>query len=314
MLSYRSLAAGHPSVRELARSVGVGAPVSLRDALQRQLQVVLRSRIHEDYLRTGGHTGPLGFPTSSVQFAGTTAIRNYRGGEVHATANQDGPLGVVTQALKRRHTSIRFLGFRCLALSNELSANDEPYFVIAVDNGNGVPLTKKFGPFENVDQGTEIGVGELLVSDVSPDPLAIRVMAYENDEGDPDETAREIQEKMVEIAQATQAALGATDAASAADGPGLGPSAAAGAVGIVAGPLGSLLAVGIVAAFGLGDDFIGQGVSLAFIRPENVGTPPEIGKFQGNSFNAQVDVAGDGEGHHQLFFDIHVFETDPHTV
>src|SRR5262249_23107494 len=131
--------------------------------------------------------------------------------------------------------------------TDELSSSDEPYFLITLDNTTGVPTTRKFGPFENTDTGTERGVGEFLATALSPTPLAIRWSAYENDEGDPDEPARNLQAKMVELAQQAQSAAAASGA-DAADGPGIGPTAAAGAAGLLAGPLGSLLAVGIVQA------------------------------------------------------------------
>lgn len=284
-----------------AAGVGVGMISAFQDRL--------RGRIHQQYLESGGQAGPLGFPTSSVQFSGVTAARTYRGGDVLAVMNEDGPLGVTTQALKKRGVSVRFLGFKCLGESDEWSASDEPYFVISVDHGAGVPLTKKFGPYENTDQGTEWGVGEVLVDGIAPDPLAIRVMAYENDEGDPDETAKKIQAQMVTLAQQAQS-LAAASGAAAADGPGIGPSATAGAVGLVSGPLGALVAVGIVSALGLGDDFIGQDVALAFTRPENVGIPPSLGSFRGNSFNARVNIDGGNQGHHELYFDIVVTKID----
>jgi hypothetical protein len=211
----------------------------------------------------------------------------------------------VTQALTTQSVRVTFLGFRCLSESDEFSASDEPYFVITLDNTIGVPITKKFGPFDNTDAGTERGVGEFLATALSPNPLAIRVAAFENDEGDPDETARNLQAKMVELAQQAQSAAAASGA-DAADGPGIGTTAAAGAAGLLAGPLGSLLAIGVVQVLGLGDDFVGQDVALAFTRADNTTTPPSLGQFRGNSFNAKTDIDGGDEGHYELFFDIAV--------
>jgi len=74
----------------------------------------MRDRIHERYLSSGGRNGPLGFPTSDVGGSSSTACRQYRGGEVTAERDTDGPLGVTTQALKTREASVRFIGFRCI--------------------------------------------------------------------------------------------------------------------------------------------------------------------------------------------------------
>ncbi|MER8973206.1 MULTISPECIES: hypothetical protein [unclassified Mesorhizobium] len=271
--------------------------------------------IHQHYLRTGGRLGPLGYPTSEVRVSSYKATRQYRGGQIEATLNARDSIGVITQALKTQESRVTFLGFRCIRESEHdgLSGTDEPYFVIAVDTGNGVPLTKKFGPFENTETGRETGVGAFLVNGNAPNPLSIRVEAYEHDHGDPDETARAIQEQMVELAQAAQS-IASGSGADAADGPGIGPAATAGAVGLLAGPLGALLAVGVVSVLGLGDDWIGQGVALAFTRPEQAKTPPPLGTFQGNPFNAKIDINGGPEGHYELFFDIHVKEVEQTTL
>jgi hypothetical protein len=267
-------------------------------------------RIHQHYLNSGGRTGPLGYPTSEVLFAGNTATRRYRGGTVKATMG-DGPLGVITQGLVTQQARITFVGFKCISESNELSAHDEPYFVITVDNADGLPKTQKFGPYENIDAGTEVGIGATLIQDFSPNPMSVRVQAYENDSGDPDQTARNIQDKMVEMAQAAQS-VAAQSGADAADGPGVGPSAAAGGVaGFLAGPLGALLASGVVSLLGLGDDWIGQSLVLVFAYPDEAHTPDRIDRFQGQEYNKVVDIDGGDEGHHQLYFWIEVREQDP---
>jgi hypothetical protein len=269
----------------------------------------MRDRIHEQYLASGGTGGPLGYPTSEVQFSGNTASRQYRGGSAMGFKDAVGLLGVNVEAIATREARVTFVGFRCVDLSNEVSATDEPYFVVTIDDGKGLPLVKKFGPFENTDKGSEVGVGEVVSPpDMAPNPLAIRVAAYENDEGDPDETAEKIQEEMVKLAQQAQS-FAAAAGAGAADGPGVGPSAAAGAAGLLAGPLGAMAAVGIVSLFGLGDDFIGQDVALVFQRPDDVSTPPPLGEFRGNSFNKKLDInGGDAGGRHELFFDVQVVE------
>ena len=271
--------------------------------------------IHQHYQRTGGRLGPLGYPISEVQFTSNSGTRQYRGGRIEATLNARNAVGVITQALKTRESRVTFLGFKCIkeSTSDGLSDTDEPYFVIAIDTGNGLPRTEKFGPFENTETGTETGVGVFLANGIAPNPLSIRAQAYENDHGDPDETAKALQQQIVELAKVAQSTASGSGA-DAADGPGIGPAATAGAVGLLAGPLGSLLAVGIVSVLGLGDDWIGQGVVLAFTRPEQGGTPQQQGMFQNNPYNAKIDINGGSEGHYELYFDIHVVEFEPITV
>jgi hypothetical protein len=158
----------------------------------------MSDRIHEHYLASGGPHGQLGYPTSVVQFFGSTASRQYRAGTVTAIKDSSHPLGVGIQAIATREARVTFLGFRCLDLSNELSPSDEPYFVISVDDATGVPLVKKFGPFD-VKKGTEVGIGEVVSHrGMAPNPLAIRTVGYENDQGDPDETARKLHAVLVQ--------------------------------------------------------------------------------------------------------------------
>ncbi len=283
--------------------------LGLKSALSSQrssvTELLQTNRIHQHYLNdVGGRNGPFGFPTSEVQFDGAKAFREFRGGEIQI-------LGDNFNDIPKLEVSVRFLGFRCIKESvNDLgSTHDEPYFIISVDTGNGAPALKKFGRYEGVDTDTEVGVAELLIDKVAPNPMAIRVMAYENDFGDPDDTAKKIQDEVVKL---SQEAGKLASAAEAADGPGVGPSAAAGTIGgIAGGPLGALLAAGIVSALGLGDDFINQSIALLFTRPENVGEPPTQGQFQETDYNRKINVNGGDQGIYDLFFDIHVEEIPP---
>jgi hypothetical protein len=271
-------------------------------SLDRPLTV---QRIHEEYQRRGGFGGPLGFPTTDVKFSplATTATRFYRGGRIEAKLVD--ATGIVTQALVTHKAVVTLLGIRCVRESDhdQLTSTDEPYFVVAVDNFGGVPKVQKLGPFENTETGREIGSGATFTLDnLTPNPMTVRVEAFEHDHGDPDETARKLQEKFVELAKAAQSIAGASGAGEAS-GPGIGPSVAAGVVGALGGPLGTLLAVGIVQMLGLGDDYIGQGSRTLFTEPELIGvTPPRQGSFQGQDYNVMIEINGGAEGHYQLFF------------
>jgi hypothetical protein len=129
------------------------------------------------------------------------------------------------------------------------------------------------------------------------------VAAFENDQGNPDDTAKKIQDEIVKL---SQQAASLASAASAADGAGEFAAGAGTVGGIAGGPLGAIVAAGIVLALDLGDDFIGQSVAVLFPRPEDVGTPQTKGQFQGNDFNQQIDITSEEEGQYELFFDVHV--------
>jgi hypothetical protein len=299
MLSLRSgvHATQTTSARSLRSALGANR-TSVRELLQ-------TSMIHRHYLSTGGRDGPLGYPTSEVRSSGITAEREYRGGDIQVL-DSGATVGFVT-----REASVRLLGFRCVkeATSDQATPTDEPYFVITVDVGDGRPETRKFGPFQNVETGTLVTVGEIIVSELTPNPLSIRVHAYENDHGNPEETAKAIQEKAVELSKAVAAAAGSTGA-DVADGPGAGPGAiAAGLGGVLAGPIGALGAALIVEGLDLGDDHIGERAVVEFARPEKIGTPPKQGDVQpGMEFNAKVDIDGGDDGVYEVFFDVVVLE------
>jgi hypothetical protein len=213
-------------------------------------------------------------------------------------------LGNKIPALAKQEVRVRFVGFKCVRESDVdgQSPHDEPYFVITVNHGGSAPTVKKFGRFTGVDSGDEIGFGEVLIEKVPPDPMTILAIAYENDDGDPDETAKKIQDEVVKLSQEVGSLA---SAAAAADGPGVGPAAAAGTVGAIAGgPLGALAAAGIVSILGLGDDFVGQAAMVLFELQDDVGMPPNQGQFQGNDFNRKITINGDDEGEYELFFNV----------
>lgn len=281
----------------------LGLRAALPSNRQSVSELLRTNMIHQHYRSQGGRNGRFGYPVDQVRFEGVTATRSYRGGQIQVLADKLQP------ELPTLEASITFLGANCTAQSHDgLTAHDEPYFIISVDQGDGAPKTDKFGPFEKVDAGTVIGVGAFLKDKLVPNPTTIRVVAYENDEGDPDETAKKIQDEIVKLSQQAQslASSGADAAAAdAADGPGIGVGAAAGTIGaIAAGPLGALVASAIVSVFGLGDDFVGQNAAQLFMSPDNVGTPPTLGQFQGTDFHSKITVGGNDEGAYDLFFNV----------
>lgn len=301
------------SLREALRQNSTRTIRGLRSTLSSEstsvIELVKISAIHQHYSSLGGEHGPFGYPTSSVEFADGSAVREFRGGIIKI-------LGDGVHALPQHKVSVRFVGFKCLEESDwdQSSPHDEPYFVITIDQGNGMPVVKKFGEFEGIDSGSEMTFGELLVDGVPPNPMSIRVLAYENDFGDPATTAKNIQDKVVELSKAAGTAASAAGAA-APDGPGIGVAAAASTVGgIAGGPIGALIAAGIVAGLGLGDDFISQAATLLFERPDNVGTPPTLGQFGGMDYNRKIHLNGHSEGEYDLFLNVIVTKHEPGDV
>jgi hypothetical protein len=215
----------------------------------------------------------------------------------------------VEGAVKGRVTEqvrFTFLSFRCTKESDhdQLSSSDEPYFIIAMDQFDGDPAVEIFS-FENIVTNPEVGVGAGLLQGVPPNPTAIRVIAYERDEGDPEETAAELQETLVELSNEVSK-IASASGADAASGPGVGFGAAASTVaGIVAGPIGAAVAAGVVSVLDLRDGFIGQDVKMVFNRPEETETPRVLDKFRGNPFNAKIELNNVTEGSYEFFFDVH---------
>ena len=192
---------------------------SKRSSLTELLQTNL---IHQHYLGSGGQNGPLGFPTSEMQFLGANASRQYRGGEIQL-------LGDKVAAVAKQVVTVRFRGFKCVreADSDQTSPHDEPYFVLTVVSGT-TSVVRKCGKFTGIDSGDEIGINQILIGGVPPDPMSILAIAYEQDFGDPNETAKKIQEEVVKLSNEVGSLA---SAAAAADGPGVGPAAAAATVG-----------------------------------------------------------------------------------
>src|SRR5689334_13617925 len=99
--------------------------LGLRSALSSQrasvTELLKTNLIHQHYLSRGGRYGRLGFPISDVQFLGTKAIRQYRGGEIQVLGNR-------AHDLPKLEVSVRFLGFRCVkeSTSDQASPHDEP--------------------------------------------------------------------------------------------------------------------------------------------------------------------------------------------
>src|SRR5262245_61346695 len=297
----------------------LGLKTALSSKRQSLVQLVQTSLIHERYKKYERAQGPFGFPVGEVRFVGPKAVRRYRGGAIEVGGGSGGAQLMEASGLPLWQVTVTYGGFKCLqeSTSDQLSDRDEPYFVITVVSAGGIPVTKKFGPYENVATGDSRSVPQLLRNDLSPNPLFIHVAAFEHHYGDPDDIEKTIQDKLVELAKAGEA-LASASAADAADGSGLGPAVGAGGVsGLMAGPLVGVVVGAIVGIMDLGDDYISEGGADAFTHPEEVTEQsvhrPKIGDFEGmdGGYNAKIRIDGGDEGKYEVYFDIHATKWTP---
>lgn len=287
-----------PTLKETGTKSVRGLKSALSSKRSSVMQLLQTHLIHRHYLKAGGRKTGLGFPMGEVQFDNVkkTAIRRYRGGEIYTL--KDGS----TSGWVIKEVRVQFLGFHCFEMQGGLG-NDEPYFIITVDTKDGNPTTWT-SKHENVQVGMDVGADTTIVKKATPDPLSILVVGYENDAGDPDETAKEVQAEMVKLSKA--AAASAADFEGAADGPAASTFGTAGGVGgLLAGAWGAVIAMAIVAIFGMGDDYIAQNVTTLFLDGVEPTTPPIISNFQETlPYNAKVMIDGGDEGKYELYFHV----------
>jgi hypothetical protein len=284
--------AGDVSVRNLLEHA-TGHP----DGSVRQL--LLTDAIGQYYDQTGRSRGPVGIPLKNVRLIPAGAAQAFSGGYLLAVDDKVEPV-VVHQA------KVRFLGFVCHEESNELSASDEPYFVVSVSSMQR-NVTTTFGPYEDVDAGEKTfvsGAQGLLVTDVQP-PFVISVMAKEHDEGDPETAATRVRTFCDDAIRDTQLVAIALHQPQVA------------AVTVVLSNLftvlGGAISDAITGAFGLDDDFVGSGSDSIgdYDEPSEVwATPPLISeepRFTDDPYNVRIDLGEDGEGRYSLFFNVEMF-------
>jgi hypothetical protein len=232
-------------------------------------------------------------PTDVVKFdSQNRGSRQYRGGEIHVMEGS-------ASGFVQRVASVTYLGMRCLKTQG--GSDDEPYFILGVDFGDGSPVVQ-LAKYENITQGSEGGDVRFLVGNQAPNPMAIRAIAYENDAGDPEQTKKNVQDELVKLSNEAVAVYGAVEAA---DSPDLATVFAAGS-NALKGAWSAVIAAIIVGAFGMEDDYTGQDSRVLFLPPEPAMTPATIGTFHGQPYNVKLDVDGKDEGHYELFFRVNV--------
>jgi hypothetical protein len=298
------------SIREFAAQVGLGnPPISVRSLLAQfgtnsLRNAIVTHKIRELYLNSGAHRGLLGFPLSNVEFDSQKAEQRFAGGKIEFLDVT--PKGVATTSVR-----VRFVGFHCNRESDhdQLSDTDEPYFIIGVAGSNR-SNTMRFGPYENVETGTDRFEAAMLADPTSASPIVIvppiviGVVAIENDSGTPEEA----EEKVRNVIKAIEEKF---DQAAATVGPAFGVETGGSHVlpewarDILIG----WVPEGIAAVFGLGDDHIGSVPFVMFdFNPglEKWTTPPRIGLHGQNPYNTEILVDGGSEGSYTLRFQVEI--------
>jgi len=286
--------AGTVSVRQLLARFSLSPPGSVKALIASDL-------IAERYDQIGRANGPIGFPMAAVRLTSEGAAQPFSGGYMVVRDKKTDPITAF-------QAEVRFLGFRCLEESNELSSSDEPYFIISITGKDNT--THMFGPFDGVDAGESrfTTAGEdVLVSDAQP-PFTLSVCAMENDEGSPQEASDKVKKSCEDAIRVTQAVAVAFGQAQVA------------AVTVMLNTLftsvGGFLSDGVSGLLGLDDDFVGSN-NTRFgdwdDGQETWKTTPRIiepDPFSDSPYNLKMDVgdSDSGEGKYTLYFNVNVFK------
>lgn len=294
------------SIREFSTQAGLGnSPISVRSLVAKFGVASLRDaiaahKIHELYLHSGAHRGLLGFPLSTVQFNDRKVEQRFAGGKIEFLDTT--PKGVATTCVR-----VRFVGFHCDRESehDQLSDTDEPYFMIGVAGSNR-SNTIRFGPYENVETGTDRFEAAMLADPTGSSPIiivppiVIGVVAMEHDAGTPEEAEEKVRNVIKAIEEKFDQAAAAFGAVTA--GSHVLPEWAR---DILIG----WVPEGIAAVFGLGDDHIGSVPLVMFdFNPglEKWVAPPPKGLHGQNPYNTEIPVDGGGEGAYKLRFQVEI--------
>ncbi|NUW34582.1 hypothetical protein HTZ77_24550 [Nonomuraea sp. SMC257] len=284
MVSYRSAAGSNLSARQLAASLDVSAPFSLRNVLSHAV-------INRAWQHNGGRLGPLGLPTSEVQSVNGGIKQFFQGGEI----------AIIAQELKvtqTRVSTIRFKGIHCFGTSAGPGA-DEPYVVCAVyaphkrERAQVIKIPMS-GSYENFSSGTQ----QADVIDVwhrePPTDVAVACYLMEHDSGDEEEVKNNIKtavEKGITTVEAAIAAVG---------GPFSLPEEW---ISMLTVPM----SAGITALLGLGDDVIGfQTLDFKFVELNQLAeTPLPPHNFGAISFTHETPLITDGGASYKCYFEVY---------
>lgn len=282
------------SIRELAQQEGLsGSSISLRTLTQKYgvgtLETLVAAHdIEREHWSIGGTRGPLGNPLSSTSRNGGVFVRNFEGGKIEWKANEG------ATPYSQFFLRILYKGLHCFGETSG-AGSDEPYAVVSAYNPASRERVKtiKFGPYENVEDGTSLPEVEQLWADFASD-IAISTVVMEHDAGDHDQIRDKIQEALKQGADAAAAAFGVSTPPEWTDTITLG------------------LAEGITSVLGLGDDVIGQDTFL--IRRQELidlanSQSIELKRFGSIEFNYPVNDAtrppiSDNDASYKVYFEV----------
>ncbi len=268
--------------------IPIGPPWSIVGVGGRLDALIAAHDIDREHWANGGSRGPLGNPLSDILKNGGVFVRNFEGEKIE-WKNLEG-----ATAYSQYFVRILYKGLHCFGETSGLGS-DEPYAVVSAYNPASRERVKtiKFGPYENVEDGTSLPEVEQLWADFASD-IAINTVVMEHDAGDHDRIRDKIQEALKKAADAAAAAFGVSTPPEWTNTITLG------------------IAEGITSILGLGDDVIGQDTFL--IRREELidlanGQVIELKKFGSIEFNYPVDDAtrppiSDNDASYKVYFEV----------
>jgi len=156
------------------------------------------------YLELGGRMSILGLPTGPATQTGDMHSKSFQGGTMRLQS------GGSVEVFEEYHTKVFFQGIHAFGTQRGPGA-DEPYAIVTVfpKDKAETAVTKKFGPFDDVDDGENAGMPTLVLDNVTPSQLVIHTILMENDEGDPEEVRKAVEKAMREAADQVLTAVGA---------------------------------------------------------------------------------------------------------
>jgi hypothetical protein len=285
---------GTKRVRAMMKSTG-----SSSQSVFRQAQI---AGINFFYRKTGGFRGSLSFPLEDAHFEGNKGIQRFAGGTVAWPV--DGP-----QGYDRHLVQVRYLGFHCDEESDwdQSTGSDEPYFIVSVLGANKA-VTKRFGPYEDVDTGTaktELNDVTTVSLDVPADnvtaPIYLAAAAMEHDWGSPEEAEGKVR-SAIEDAESVLDNLAAFMGANTKDNHVM-PEWIRNVY------IGWFPEWG-TALFGLADDDVGRASDVVFDYKAdllNWPQPSALGKWGNNEYTHTLQIDGGDQGKYTLYFHIRLF-------
>jgi hypothetical protein len=250
--------------------------------------------------RVGGMGGPIGIPMGDLRPVNNGFVMPYSGGTIELLDFNDGPKG-----FHRNRVEVQFVGWRCHEQSE--ASPDNPYFIVGVLGTNAETTTKRFGPDpgdeETVRTGQNRFINQMVTATAQP-PVTIFVTAMEHDSGSPEEASAKVEKSLKDATAKISLALAVLGVSPAI-------AAAGGLVQSMLNIFGDTLADVASAAFGMGDDTIGQNskeiLDLDSQKPEWLTPKPLTAPDFDRPFNVELVLDNGEGGRYSAFFQVNLF-------